>query len=215
MTARRLPSSIEAAARILWRYHQLGETIRPSSGILVFGSNDLRVASYAAELYHNHVAPWILFSGARGRMTEHWPETEAAAMARVARNLGVPSDRIHIEDQATNTGENIRFSRDLIARSGLGEGPLLVVQKPYMERRTKAALDIQWHDREFQVTSPRIEFDDYFTEELTPQIVLNAMSGDFRRILDYPAKGFASTQTVPDEVMAAYHELVGGGYGGD
>jgi uncharacterized SAM-binding protein YcdF (DUF218 family) len=53
-----------------------------------------------------------------------------------ARELGVPADKMLVEDQSTNTGENVRFSRALLAARGIPAQTLLLVQKPYMERRT-------------------------------------------------------------------------------
>lgn len=203
-----------AAARILWDYHRLNHELLPADGILVFGSNDLRVAAHVAELFHRGLAPWILFSGARGRMTEHWPETEAEAMARVARELGVPDPAILIEARATNTGENIRFSRELLASRRIDLATAIVVQKPYMERRTIAALDVQWPDATFRASSPPFGFEEYLTPELPAALVLSAIVGDFRRILDYPALGFASEQEVPPEAMEAFRFLVGSGFEG-
>jgi len=208
-----LPDKIRDSAACLWHYHRLDQVIDPAEGILVFGSNDLRVAGHASDLFHRGFGPWILFSGNRGRLTEHWSETEAEAMARTARNCGVPPEAIFIEANATNTGENIRFSRALLDSRGLRPQRLIVVQKPYMERRTFAALEVQWPGVRFQVDSPPLRFEDYFTENLTPRVVIEAMTGDFQRILDYPAKGFASVQPVTKEVMTAYDTLVAAGYG--
>jgi uncharacterized SAM-binding protein YcdF (DUF218 family) len=203
-----------AAALVLWDYHRLNHELAPSDGILVFGSNDLRVAAHAADLFHAGLAPWILFSGARGRMTQHWPETEAAAMARVAREHGVPEAAILIEDRATNTGENIRFSRGLLANSGRSLSTAIIVQKPYMERRTIAALEVQWPEVDFLASSPPLDFHRYCTGELTPGLVTEAMTGDFQRILDYPALGFASEQPVPPAAMEAYRLLTAAGLTG-
>lgn len=200
-----------AAALVLWDYHRLGHELVPADGILVFGSNDLRVAAHAADLFHAGLAPWILFSGARGRMTQDWPETEAESMARVARDLGVPADAILIENRATNTGENIRFSRELLQLSGHLLSTAIIVQKPYMERRTIAALDVQWPELNFRASSPPLDFHQYCTGELTPELVTEAMAGDFQRILDYPALGFASEQPVPPEAMDAYRFLTAAG----
>ena len=203
-----------AAALVLWDYHRLNHALVPSDGIFVFGSNDLRVAAHAADLFHSGLAPWILFSGARGRMTQDWPETEAAAMARVARDLGVPDDAILVEDRATNTGENIRFSRELLQSSKRVLATAIIVQKPYMERRTIAALDVQWPGIGFRASSPPLDFHQYCTGELTPALVTEAMTGDFQRILDYPALGFASAQPVPPEALAAYRLLTSAGLTG-
>ena len=201
-----------AAALVLWDYHRLNHALVPSDGILVFGSNDLRVASHAADLFHAGLAPWILFSGARGRMTQDWPETEADSMARVARDLGVPADAILIENRATNTGENIRFSQELLLTSGHMLSTAIIVQKPYMERRTIAALEMQWPRVDFRASSPPLDFHQYCTGELTPGLVTEAMTGDFQRILDYPALGFASPQSVPPEALSAFHFLVACGF---
>ena len=203
-----------AAARVLWNYHRLNHEPAPSDGILVFGSNDLRVAEHAAGLFHRGFAPWLLFSGARGRMTQDWPETEADAMARVARGLGVPDNAILIENRATHTGENIRFSRELLAARSIPLATAIVVQKPYMERRTIAALDVQWPGVIFRASSPPLDFDRYCGGELTPELVTEAMTGDFQRILDYPALGFASVQEAPPEVIEAYRTLVEAGFDG-
>jgi uncharacterized SAM-binding protein YcdF (DUF218 family) len=203
-----------AAALVLWDYHRLNHTLVPSDGILVFGSNDLRVAAHAADLFHAGLAPWILFSGARGRMTQDWPEAEAAAMARVARERGVPPANILIEDRATNTGENIRFARELLAASGLAPASAIVVQKPYMERRTIAALDVQWPELECGASSPPLDFDAYCSGGIPRETVIDAMTGDFQRILDYPALGFASAQPVPPETMTAYRVLAAAGFTG-
>ena len=203
-----------AAALVLWDYHCLKHGLVPSDGILVFGSNDLRVAAHAADLFHAGLAPWILFSGARGRMTQDWPETEAATMARVARDLGVPDDFILIEDRATNTGENIRFSRELLQSSQRVLATAIIVQKPYMERRTIAALDVQWPGIAFRASSPPLDFHQYCTGELTPALVTEAMTGDFQRILDYPALGFASSQETPRGVMDSHLLLVTAGFTG-
>lgn len=214
MTEGSLKPDIARAAEVLWNYHHLGETLSPADGILVFGSNDLRVANRAAELYHDGLAPWILFSGSRGRMTQEWDETEAAAMARVARTAGVPEGAIFIEDRATNTGENIRFSRELLTASGLAPRSAIAVQKPYMDRRTRAALEAQWPGLALSVTSPQMDFAGYCQGDLTPALVTAAMVGDFQRILDYPALGYASAQPVPDEAREAFELLVAAGFRG-
>jgi hypothetical protein len=203
---------VARAAGVLWNYHRLCETILPADGILVFGSNDLRVAEHAVSLYKDGFAPWILFSGERGRMTQTWPETEAETMARVARMAGVPESAILIENRATNTGENIRFSRELLAERGLMPVSAIFVQKPYMERRTRAALEVQWPGMKIQLGSPPVNLREYCSGALTFAGVVSAMVGDFQRIMDYPALGFASAQEVTEEVLTAYEILVAAGF---
>ena len=49
----------DEAIEILWNYHHVGQELRPADLIFVLGSNDVRVAEYAAELYKRHLAPVI------------------------------------------------------------------------------------------------------------------------------------------------------------
>ncbi len=201
-------------ALILWNYHQVHHEPVASDLIFVLGSNDLRVADRAAELFHQGLAPMILFSGGTGRLTEEWTETEAEQFAARAGELGVPDDSILIEKRSTNTGENIRFSRELLLEKGLSPKSILAVQKPYMERRVLAAMEVQWPGVSLRVTSPRLSFTDYCTEEIPEQLVIEAMVGDFQRILDYPALGFASEQPVPQDAMEAFLKLRDQGHTG-
>lgn len=62
----------DEAIEILWNYHHVGQELHPADLIFVLGSNDVRVAEYAAELYKRHLAPVILFSGGMGRFTGGW-----------------------------------------------------------------------------------------------------------------------------------------------
>lgn len=211
MSAHSQDTAIQSS-RLLWNYHRLSEALHPADGILVFGSNDLRVADYAASLFHRGMAPWILFTGARGRMTEDWPDTEAACFASRARDLAVPDSCLYCEPRATHTGENIAFSRQLIQQHGLMAGRVIVLQKPYMERRTRASLEIQWPDLDFQISSPPLDFEQYPNDLITTDDLIHAMVGDLFRIMDYPNKGLSSKQEVPDSVMDAYRLLIDAGY---
>lgn len=58
----------EEAIAILWDYHHVKQELRPAELIFILGSNDIRVAEYAAELYARKLAPLLLFSGGMGRL---------------------------------------------------------------------------------------------------------------------------------------------------
>ena len=86
--------------------------------IIALGTNDLRVAEFAADLYLRGFGPLLVLSG--GFAHQHdllataWPKTEAEMFAGVAERRGVPRERMLLETRATNTAENIRYVRDLI-----------------------------------------------------------------------------------------------------
>jgi uncharacterized SAM-binding protein YcdF (DUF218 family) len=204
---------VERWARVVWDYHHLDHEILPADILLVQGSHDLRVAERGAQLYLEGYAPWLLVSGGLGNLTRGlWDEPEAVKFARVAREMGVPGERLLVEAESTNTGENVRYSRRLLASKGLDPQSFILVQKPYMERRTYATFRKVWPEKRAVVTSPRISFDDYPTDEIPRERVLHVMVGDLQRIRLYPARGFQIEQDIPKEVWEAFEGLVAAGY---
>jgi uncharacterized SAM-binding protein YcdF (DUF218 family) len=209
-------AEIDRLARIVWDYHHLNHDLRPSDVILVQGSHDLRVAERGAQLYLEGLAPLLIFSGGLGNLTrEIWDEPEARKFARIARELGVPEESILIEDRSTNTGDNVRFTRRLLEERGLDPMSFILVQKPYMERRTYATFRRLWPEKTAVVTSPLISYDAYPNEEIPLERVIHVMVGDLQRIRLYPARGFQIEQEIPDEVWEAYERLVALGYTGN
>jgi uncharacterized SAM-binding protein YcdF (DUF218 family) len=204
---------LNTLARILWEYHHLHHTLEVSDCILVLGSHDLRVAHRGAELYLQGLAPLLILSGGLGNVTKGiWTKTEADQFARIAISKGVPEKDILIENRSTNTGENILFTQQLLQEKGLDPKSFIVVQKPYMERRSYATFKKHWPNKKLLVTSPQISFEDYPAGEISPERVINIMVGDLQRIKLYPEKGFQIYQHIPDEVWAAFEELVEMGY---
>lgn len=202
-------------AQVLWDYMQMGHEMQPSDVILVLGSNDLRVAEQGADLFLRGLAPRIVFSGNVGRLTEGvFKKSEAECFAEVALARGVPAEAILIEPRSTNTGDNIAFSRELLASHGIDPQRLIVVQKPYMERRAYATFMNFWPGKDIRISSPPIAFADYPTPELPLKLIINILVGDVQRIRVYPAKGFQIPQDIPDDVWSALEELVSRGYTG-
>lgn len=204
---------VEELAEKIWNFHRLHDDLRKSDVILTLGSHDLRVAEHGARLWLEGWAPWLVFSGGLGRLTRQiWSEPEAVKFAARARELGVPEERILIEDQATHTGENILFSRSLLIQKGITVKTLILVQKPYMERRAYATCRKLWPEVLPVAASPEVSFYDYPNEEISMDDLIHIMVGDFQRILHYPALGYQIPQSPPADVMEAYHELVRLGY---
>ncbi|MGF1726228.1 YdcF family protein [Photobacterium nomapromontoriensis] len=204
---------VHALACTVWDYHQLDHKITPSDCLFVLCSNDVRVAEYAAKLYLDGFAPYLIFSGGVGELTKGlFEHSEAEAFAAIAIDMGVPEAAIIIEPQSTNTGENIQFTRALLDGKGLDPERLILVQKPFMERRTYATFMKQWPGKVVQVTSPPISFDDYPNELLSYSDVINVMLGDLQRIKMYPSYGYSIEQIIPDNVWLAYEALIDLGF---
>ena len=208
---------IRGLAEKLWRYHHMNHRLEKADAILVLCSHDKRVAERGAQLFLEGWAPLLIFSGGLGSITRGlWSEPEADQFAKVALGMGVPEGRILVENSSTNTGENVLFTKRLLAERGLDPGRFILVQKPYMERRSYATFRKFWPEKEAVVTSPQASFDEYLGEYSNPELsadeVVSIMVGDLQRIKLYPARGFQIPQEIPEEVWAAYEELVRAGY---
>ena len=200
-------------ARLIWDYHHVHHTLAPADGIIVLGSHDTRVAERGAEVFLAGWAPLIVFSGNLGALTtEIWTRPEAEIFAEVAEAKGVPRERMMLEPRATHTGENVSFSRELLAARGIHPRRVIAVQKPYMERRTLATFGQRWPEVDVIVTSPQISFDDYPRPDISRDDVINIMLGDLQRLTVYGEKGWSARQEIPAEVQAAFERLVKAGY---
>lgn len=204
---------IDALAQIVWDYHLLRQPLAQCECLLVLGSNDPRVAEHGARLFLDGWAPRIVCSGGVGALTTGmYAASEAEHFAGIARDMGVPAEKILIEPDSTNTGENIRFTRALLERHGLSPRSFLAVQKPFMERRTYATFCKQWLGPDIIVSSPPIGFADYPNEHLTREDIINVMVGDLQRIREYPGRGFQIPQEIPEDVWSAWEQLVAAGF---
>lgn len=202
-------------AKTIWEYMKMHQSLEKCDAIFVLGSSDLRVPAYAAQLYLDGWAPLIIFSGREGKLkaSQKWGGlSEAEKFASIAIGVGVPESVILLEKEATNTGENVLFTKELLRREGIEPRKLLLVQKPYMERRTFATFSKQWPGMNFIVSSPPISFEEYPNPEHTKAHLISMLVGDLQRIREYPAKGYQIEQEIPVEVWSAYEQLVALGF---
>ena len=204
-------------AQVLWDYHHVGHVLAPAEAIMVLCSHDTRVAERGAELFLAGMAPLLILSGGLGTITRQLMTTsEAEAFADIAAKAGVPRACMLLEDKSTNTGENVAFTRRLLAERGLEIRRFILVQKPYMERRTYATFRKVWPEPEIVVTSPQVSMEEYLRDYSHPSIkaadVISIMVGDLQRIRVYPKLGFQIPQEIPDEVWQAYEQLVAAGF---
>lgn len=108
------------------------------------------------------------------------------------------------------------FTRRLLDDRQLSPQRFILVQKPYMERRSYATFKQRWPEKDVVVTSPQVSFDEYLNRysntSLSSDDVVAIMVGDLQRIRVYAERGFQIPQDVPDDVWQAFEELVRAGY---
>lgn len=155
----------------------------------------------------------IVVSGGFGKITSAThQETEASRFRRIMVQRGVEEDLILVEPNATNTGENLVFTRELLEGMGVVPTSGIVVTKPYMKRRVLATAEKQWLDVLWSVSGPNLSFDEYATDNVPEQRMIELMVGDLQRVKVYAERGFQSPQEIPSDVWAAYEGLVSLGY---
>lgn len=204
---------LKSAGLILWQYLQIKQTPKNVDCMIVLGSNDDRVASYAAELMLKGFAKTVIFSGASGRNTEGlYATSEANHFASIALKMGVNESSVLIEDKATNTGDNISLSLKLLANKNISANSFMLVQKNAMGRRALATFQVYEPTKEVLVCCPDLTFDNYLTDAIDLPLLLNTMVADLERIIRYPKLGYQIKQEIPDEVLEAYEFLVDNGF---
>lgn len=202
-------------AKKLIEYMRLDMPIKKAEVIIGMGALDGRIAERSAQLFLDGYGDYIIFTGGFGKVTKNThAETEAERFQKIAAEMGVPKNKILLEKEATNSGENIIFVQKLLKVKDLYPKSLLLVTKPYMERRIWAAFKKQWNDKnvEIVVTSPQITYEEHFNKNVPKDLFINVMVGDLQRIREYPKLGFQVEQDIPEEVWQSYEGLVKLGY---
>jgi uncharacterized SAM-binding protein YcdF (DUF218 family) len=153
--------------------------------------------------------PVLVFSGGNSPTTRaRFPRGEAVHYREHALGLDMSDEAILVEWEAANTGQNITFSRELLAKAGVEVDSLLLISKPYMERRSYATCRKLWPEVEVVCASEPLELDDYIKSIGDEKPVVDMLVGDLQRVIEYPKLGFAVEQAVHD----AYQRLLGVGF---
>ncbi len=204
---------VDKLAKIIWDYGHMNQPLRKADIILVLGNYDLRVAEYAAKLFLDGWAPLMVFSGKSGRLTSKiWSKPEAEMFADVAKKMGVPDNKIIIENRSTNTGENILFTRKLFEDRGIKAQKFILVQIPFAERRAYATFKKRWPEKDVIAAPPPMSFDDYSSELVSKAALINNLVSGLRKMKAYPELGYQIPQEIPPNVWAAYEKLVALGF---
>lgn len=184
----------------------------PADAVIGFGTFDLTLPRFCAELYEWGAARRIIFTGGIGAGTGDLGGPEADAWrAEVRRSHpAIPPTAIVTENRSTNTSENIQYTMELLAREhpalafGAGIKRAIVVASPSRLRRVRATLRLLVPSLEVARMLPRIDFDAEW-ERYTAQRIdyLAHLIGELERLTRYPARGWIAPELVPAEIVAA------------
>jgi uncharacterized SAM-binding protein YcdF (DUF218 family) len=198
---------VDYYAKLIWNYMLMHQELKPMDAIFALGSNDTGVAEKAADLYLQGYGKYVICSGKNGKAS-NFELPEAEVFGDIINKRGVPKEKIILEPNSTNTGENILFVKRLLQEKGYNLNSFILVQKPYMERRTFATFSKQWPEVDFLVTSQNVSYEDYGKDKEFKKRFINVMVGDLIRIREYPKLGYQIEQEIPDNVWQAGQELI-------
>ncbi|WP_342553375.1 YdcF family protein [Paenibacillus sp. FSL R7-0652] len=122
--------------------------IETADVILIPGGSHPQLMESAAELYHSGFAPYILPSGGS---TPNVPATEWEFLRDTGIELGVPETAILREDQAANTFENSRFSKNVLQQMGIKHAKAILVCKSHHARRALLTYQTVFNETSFYV----------------------------------------------------------------
>jgi uncharacterized SAM-binding protein YcdF (DUF218 family) len=125
---------------------------------------------------------------------------------------GVPKESILIETAATNTGQNIAHSRDCLTKHGVDVRSVIIMSRPYQQRRAYATCKKLWPEIDVQCASYPLSLDDYIAMIGDAKWVIDMLVGDTQRIQEYPKLGFAIEQKMPANVERAFRRLAAAGF---
>ena len=205
-------------ARVLYNYLHLDMTVSKADLIIGFGCMDKSIPKRCAELYNNGYGRTVLFSGKVGKGTDNVLAISVAERFRlIAIEEGVPESSIMLEEKATNTYDNFRFSKQLLKDQSIMYDSVIIVQKPYVMRRCKAIADKEMADKKVYVTSCKLDFLSLIElqekeKTMTFDDIINELVGEISIILSAPNYDLQSPQSMDDKVKKAYLFLIEKGY---
>jgi uncharacterized SAM-binding protein YcdF (DUF218 family) len=192
-----MPEIDAALAQAINAYLLVRTEIEPADLCFVFGTRHgvPEFCDEIARLWHEDYAPRVHVSGG---LTPGGSRTEAAVIRDGLVERGIPPERISVEERATNTGENVRFSLPILDREiGLGDiSSLIAVGKLCTSRRYLMTLQRHWPEVRKMLLPvhyhavPRDRWMDH--DELHERIV-----GEWRRIGPYFERGFIAEVDLP------------------
>jgi uncharacterized SAM-binding protein YcdF (DUF218 family) len=209
-------SIAEPLAKKIWDYCNFRTELSPADAIVVLCSHDIRIAEYASHLYHQGLAPWLVFSGGLSPFTAKiYVKSEAEEFGKVAESLKVPKASLLFETQSKNTQENLELAMMLLRKEGIEAKRVILVQKPNMLRRVYATATKLFPEIQFLISSHEIEFEDAPHEYISKEMLIHELTGDLQRIKLYAEKGFISPQEIDPSVWDAFERLKQMGYTGN
>lgn len=200
------------ALKVMWDYLSLNMPLEKADLIIGCGCRNLKIPKRCAELYSQNYGKNILFCGGYGKLTGDFLKPEAEIFKDIAIESGVPKNKIFVESKSTNTGDNFKFSLEIIEKNNLKFDKILIVHNTLSARRTLNCAKAVIPNKDIRITGINNTFE-RFIESLKNMNTENAINnisvivGDIQRIIIFPQFGWQVEDEVPEEVIKNYNIL--------
>mgnify|MGYP001090398004 CR=1 FL=1 len=187
--------------------YQKDEKLEPADLVIGFGHFDPKIPEKCVELYHENLADKILFTGGIGAGTADLEMPEADFFKQVALDLGILEQDIMVENQSTNTAENILFSEKTLNKHKLSFSQcesVLLVMNAYRARRVYHTFELHYPKVNILMAPPETEYETekkFFSRK--NEDLDQHLKGEIDRLLEYPKKGWISHVEVPEKLQKA------------
>lgn len=193
----------------LWNYMSSFDRQEKCDAVVVCCSYDLRVCDHACNLIKSGLSETLVLSGNTGNWTKHiWSTPEANVFRDRALSNGIDDNQIIIEQQATNFGENIMLSKNLLPNAKI----VTFVSKPNSLLRVKLTAEARWPEITSYVSCPTINFPREISNVVGILGIINEIVGDIERIQEYPRLGFQVPHDLPKSILDAWSYLIEQGF---
>jgi len=177
------------------------QPMQKADAILVFGHYLPEVAMQAAQIFQRRIAPIILISGYYHDKVPAGFRSEAHHYAELMKQQGVPERAIILEEEASNTLENVTLGIGKLQAAGHRTDALMLVGVPWLMRRARATVAKQF-------PTIKIGTESFIPPEgMLDETRVNRLVGEVDRLIEYHAKGDLDCPVIPDDVMSATERL--------
>lgn len=182
----------DAFLKQIGKYMLVETPVAQADVCLVFGCQTPTrceaLANHAADLYDKGLFNLIVVSGG---VPDAAGTTEAMRMRDVLVKRGVPENIIRMEEQASNTGENVRFMKALLEKEkGVGTiKSAVAIGQIHAARRFVMTLERHWPELTKMFTAPHyydVSREDWYKDKTFREEVLN----EYRKIPNYKDNDF-------------------------
>lgn len=178
--------------------------------IIVFGNYDVSVAKRAAQLYKEGVAPIIVITGGKSRLSPL--DADVKDLKKRVIRYGVPKDKIYSENKSVSTHTSIINTKRLLKKNGIKVESAMFVCLPPLEKRVYAMFRVKWPEIDVYAPKDKIKYEEYADKIIDKEEVLNLCVGEISRYILYPKRGWMAPQPLSLGAIDAYNRLVGLGY---